>query len=142
MAAARVTDELDASVDEVWERVKEFGDLSAWAPDAKVLDVEGEGVGAIRRVQAGDAAGGIFKERCEAHDPDAHSFSYAVLESPAPIKDYVAVVKLSDLGPGRCGIEWSSEFEPVGVPEPELVQLVESTYGYFIGSLKRALSER
>jgi hypothetical protein len=142
MATARVNDELDASIDEVWERVKDFGDLSAWAPDAKVLDVQGEGVGAIRRVQAGDGSGAIFKERCEAVDPETHSFSYAVLESPIPMRDYVAVVRLSELGPKRCGIEWSSEFERVGAPAAELSQAIQAGYGYFIGSLKQTLSRR
>lgn len=142
MATARVNDELDASIDEVWELVKDFGDLSAWAPDGKVLDVEGEGIGAIRRVQSGDGSGAIFKERCEAIDPDAYSFSYAVLESPLPMRDYVAVVKLSELGPKRSGIDWSSEFEPVGAPEAELVQAIQAGYGYFIGSLKQTLSKR
>lgn len=142
MATARVNDELDASIDQVWELVKDFGDLGAWAPDGKVLDVEGEGIGAIRRVQSGDGSGAIFKERCEAIDPEAYSFSYAVLESPLPMRDYVAVVKLSELGSKRCGIEWSSEFEPVGAPEAELVQAIQAGYGYFIGSLKQALSKR
>jgi mxaD protein len=142
MATARVNDELDASIDEVWELVKDFGDLGAWAPDAEVLDVEGEGIGAIRRVQAGDGSGAIFRERCEAFDPEGYSFSYAVLESPIPMRDYVAVVKLAELGPKRCGIEWSSEFEPVGAPEAELVQAIQAGYGYFIGSIKQSLAKR
>ena len=58
------------------------------------------------------------------------------------MRDYVAVVKLSERGSKRCGIEWSSEFEPVGAPEAELVQAIQTGYGYFIGSLKQALSKR
>ena len=132
MATALVCDEFDASIETVWGLIEDFTDLSAWAPSAAVTDVQGEGVGAIRRVQLGEPGGMIFRERCEAHDPGAHRFSYAVLESPVPFKDYVAVVQLKDPGERRCGIEWSCEFEPDGVPEATLIQGVQDAYAAFI----------
>jgi hypothetical protein len=135
-------DELEAPIEVVWKLVESFEDLSAWAPDATVVEVKGEGVGAVRRVQGSDPGVGQFVERCEGVDPEKHTFSYAVIESPAPIADYVAVVKLTALGPERCGIDWSSRFEPVGLPEAQVVGMIEQTYGYFIGSLKQSLAER
>jgi len=140
MATVSVRDELEASIQTVWDLISDFGDLSAWAPTATVAEVKGKGVGAVRRVQLDAPGEMVFRERCEAHDPEAHSFSYAVLESPIPFKDYVAVVKLSDLGPGRCDIEWSSRFEPDGAPEAVLISGVEDTYAAFIAAIKRALS--
>ncbi len=141
MATVSVKDELEASIDVVWDLISDFTDISAFAPQGEITKIEGEGIGAIRRVEA-PGLGGVFRERCEGHDPEARSFSYAVLESPVPMKDYVAVVTLSDLGPGRCGIEWASRFEPEGTPESELIQGIEATYGVFIGSIKQTLSER
>jgi mxaD protein len=141
MATVLVRDELGASIQTVWDLIEDFGDLSAWAPNATVTEVKGTGVGAVRRVQLDEPGAMVFRERCEAHDPEAHSFSYAVVESPIPFKNYVSVVKLSDLGPGRCGIEWSSRFEPDGAPEEVLISGVEDTYAAFIASIKQTLSE-
>jgi hypothetical protein len=142
MSTALVRDEFEAPIETVWGLIEDFGDLSAWAPNATVTELKGEGVGAERRVEVGGPSGMVFRERCEAHDPEAYSFSYAVLESPVPFTDYLAVVKLSDLGGGRCGIEWSSRFEPDGAPEAALVQGVEDTYAAFIASIKQTLSSR
>jgi len=140
MATVSVKDEFEASVDVVWELISDFTDISAWAPQGDITQVEGEGIGAVRRVEAA-GMGGVFRERCEGHDPAARRFSYSVLESPVPMTDYVAVVTLSDLGPGRCGIEWACKFEPEGAPEADLVQGIEATYAAFIGSIKQTLSQ-
>jgi mxaD protein len=141
MATVSVKDEFEASVEVVWDLISDFTDISAWAPQGNITQVEGEGIGAVRRVEA-PGMGGVFRERCEDHDPQARRFSYSVLESPVPMKNYVAVVTLSELGPERCGIEWACTFEPVGAPEAEIVQGIEATYGVFIGSIKETLAQR
>ena len=138
METVHVREELDAPIERVWEAVRDFGDVRAWAPDAKVLGVEGEGEGAIRRVET---PGGVFVERCEAHDSEAHRFSYRILESPAPFRDYVAVVKLSPLEGGRCAIEWSCEFGAAPEAAEGLRGVVEDTYSKgFIAALAKSLA--
>ncbi len=136
MTKVKVSDDFDASIDQVWALIKDFGNLSAWAPNAKITYLEGEGIGAIRHV---DTAIGHFKERCEAHDDANYSFSYALLESSVPLKDYVATVKLKETGPRSCAIEWASVFEPVDVSEGEMIRIVEQTYAGFISAIKNAL---
>ena len=134
----RVREELEAPIERVWQAVRNFGDVRAWAPEAKVLGVEGEGEGAVRRI---DTPGGVFVERCEAHDDGGHCFSYRILESPAPFRDYVAVVKLSALGKDRCAIEWSCEFRADGPSAESLRGVVENTYRQgFIAALAKSLA--
>jgi hypothetical protein len=138
METVHVLEELDAPIDRVWEAVRDFGDVRAWAPEAKLLGVEGEGVGAIRRIET---PGGLFVERCEALEPEAHRFSYAVLECPVPFRDYVAVVQLSALDGGRCAIEWSCEFEAASEAATALREGVENTYrNGFIAALRASLA--
>jgi len=136
MAKAKVTDRFNAPIDKVWDLIKDFGDLSAWAPGGNVTKLEEEGVGMVRHVEG---EGGKFVERCEAHDDENHTFSYSLIESPAPFKDYLAKVKLNETGPDSCEIEWSSDFQPVDIAEKEIVQGVEGTYGFFIDNIKNAL---
>lgn len=140
MAHVCVREELPASRDVVWSLVRDFRDLSAWAPQGRVVSVEGDGVGAIRRV---DTDMGPFVERCEAHDEEGFSFSYAVLESAIPFRNYVAVVRLEDRGPERCGIEWSCDFDADPDQVEPLVGMIESVYrDGFIASLRKTLRER
>jgi len=138
METVHVREELDAPLEKVWLAIRDFGDIRAWAPAGKVLAVEGEGVGSVRRV---DSPGGLFVERLVGLDDAAHRFSYAVLESPAPFRDYVAFVQLTALGDERCAIEWSCEY---GI-DPEAAEAmrgaIEGTYrDGFIASLRQTLS--
>jgi hypothetical protein len=137
MANVKVTDVFDSPINKVWDLIRDFGDLSAWAPGANVTKLEGEGVGMIRHIEGGDA--GYFKELCEAHDDENHTFGYTLLESPAPVKDYHAKVKLTETGPDSCDIEWSSVFQPVDGPEEEIVKGVEDTYRFFIENIKNTI---
>ena len=126
-------------------KFKSFGFFSGRLPydctrrsEQEKLQQEGEGEGAIRRVET---PGGVFVERCEAHDSEAHRFSYRILESPAPFRDYVAVVKLSPLDGGRCAIEWSCEFGAAPDAAEGLRGVVEDTYRKgFIAALAKSLA--
>jgi hypothetical protein len=138
MARARVIEELPAPVDRVWAKIENFGDLSAWAPGATVTSVEGKGTGAVRRVES---KMGHFVERCANHDPAAKTFTYELLESPLPFRNYVAVVTLRPLEGGRTEIEWSSEFDPGPIAEADAIEQVEGTYRHlFIASLRSVVS--
>jgi hypothetical protein len=140
MAKANVTDTLDASIEKAWDLIRDFGDLSAWAPGANVTKTEGKDAGMIRHIQGGDT--GNFIEQCEAHDDKNHTFSYALLEAPGPFKDYHAKVTLAETGTDACEIEWSSVFQPVGVPDEEIVNGVEDTYRFFIENLKNTIKTK
>ena len=139
MERVHVREELEASADTVWGLLRDFGDISAWSSTGKMLQSDGEGAGAIRRVESQD---GLLVERCEAHDEEAQTFSYALIESPYPFSDYVAVVKLTPLGSDRCAIEWSSEFEPKPGLEDVLRKSIEDTYrARFIATLRDTLAK-
>jgi uncharacterized protein YndB with AHSA1/START domain len=138
MAAVAIRDELVAPVERVWACFADFGDLSAWAPGHARVPVEGRSVGAVRTVGGHD--GPPVRERLEAYDPAEHTFSYAMLESPFPFTDYVATVRLRDLGGGRTSIDWSCTFEPRGVPRDEVAHMIEGIYRMFVARLKETLA--
>ena len=139
MATAAIHDELAAPIERVWTCFADFGDLSAWAPGRSRVPVEGHGVGAVRTVGADDGSPPV-RERLERYDPARHTFSYAMLESPFPFTDYVATVRLRDVGGGRTSIEWSSTFTPRGVPAEQVVEMIEGLYGIFVARLKETLA--
>ncbi len=137
MPTVHVEEELPGKCSAVWALIRDFGDLSAWAPEAKVTKLEGDGVGCIRHVET---PMGFFVERCEAHDEGARSFSYRLLESAMPFENYVAVVKLKERDADSCLIEWSSSFECAPDQKEPLESSVETTYRKgFIRSLRAAI---
>lgn len=140
MSQACVIEELPASADKAWALMEDFGDMSAWAPGARVRSVEGTGKGAVRVV---DTDHGVYRERCEAHDPDSRSFQYSLLESPMKFEKYLAEVTFSDIDDDRCRIEWKSDFETQSLPEAEVIKLTENLYRKgFIAALRKTLESR
>jgi len=106
---------INASVDTVWDTIKNFhelswGDLVVSKVD-KVGDVVGTEVGAQRILN--DA----FHETLLSIDDVNHSFTYSIDDGPGPVaKDavdnYVGSVKLSPItDTTQTFIEWTSRFE-------------------------------
>lgn len=138
MEQVYVKERLPASAEAVWQLIRNFYDISAWASSGRILETEGDGVGAVRRVQT---PLGLAVERCEMHDEQGCQFSYALLESPWPLKNYVATVKVSSSSESQCDIEWSSQYDPP--PGMSLKDEVEKMYRHsFIKTLRNTLSAR
>ncbi len=133
---AHVREEIDQPAERVWQSIRDFGDISAWAR-AEVRRTEGTGVGMIRYV---DSADGPVVERCEAHDEAAMTFAYRLIESPWSMTDYVATVKLTESENGKTAIEWSSAFDTEGDGGERVRSGVERLYrDGFIAQLRKSV---
>jgi hypothetical protein len=139
MAEVLVTEELDIAAEKVWALVRDFGGIRKWVGDmVQGLELEGEGVGAIRTISLpGNAQ---LQEQLTAHDDEERSFSYAIIgKSPLPVDDYLATFKLVETGDNACRIEWSSTFEPKGVSDAQAKPMIEGIYTSGIAGLRKAL---
>ena len=135
MAHMNVEEEIAASAEAVWKLLSDFGGLKAWATMVESCELDGEGVGAVRTLSMG---GMMLKERLERLDEAAKSFSYSIVEGPIPANNYLATVSVSEIGQGRSRIIFSTDFEPVGVPEADLVQLFEGVYSDMAKGVQKA----
>jgi hypothetical protein len=106
--------DLTAPVERVWAHVSRFDDAS-WVKGTKHCSVEGTGVGTIRTITTADGA--RIREKLLSHDEAQHRFSYAIVEAPMPIQNYVSLVEVHADGAGSR-ITWSCTFEaPEGMAE-------------------------
>ena len=131
---------LSPSAEIAWTYLEDFGDMSAWSPDSKVIKSEGDGAGAVRTAESAD---GLYIERCESFSPESYSFQYSLVESPHPYESYLGTVTLIPVDEGRCKIEWKSDFEITGVKKEHVVKALVDTYrDYFIAHLRSTLENR
>lgn len=114
MARVYVSSVIAAPASKVWERVRDFNSLPRWHPriaDSQIENGEpSDKVGCIRnfRLQNGDQ---IREQLLALSDYDTFC-TYAILESPMPIENYVATLRLTPISDGdRCFVEWSAEFD-------------------------------
>lgn len=124
MARVFTSTVVNAPASRVWERVRDFNALPRWHPlirDSRIEDaLPADKVGCIRNfnLQNGD---NIREQLLGLSDYDMFC-TYSILESPMPLEDYIATLRLTPVTEGdRCFIEWSAEFSCDPTNENDLV---------------------
>ena len=124
MARVYTSSVIGASAGRVWDRVRDFNGLPRWHPrirDSRIEDaLPSDKVGCIRNfnLQNGD---NIREQLLGLSDYDMFC-TYSILESPMPLTDYVATLRLTPITDGdRCFAEWSAEFSCEPEVEEDLV---------------------
>ena len=109
-----VSSVISAPAARVWGRVRDFNGMPRWHPrirDSRIENGEpSDRVGCVRdfSLQNGDR---IREKLLGLSDYDLFC-TYAILESPMPLTDYVATLRLTPITDGnRTFAEWTAEFE-------------------------------
>ncbi len=127
MAKIYCSNVINVTVDRVWAQIRDFNGLAAWHPLIAESTIEqGEPpdkVGCVRNMKLKD--GGIIRERLLALSDYDYSCTYAIVESPMGVDNYVATLKLIPVTDGeRTFGEWSAEFDCAPDREAELVRSI------------------
>lgn len=139
MSEVKVSERVAAPAAKVWEIVRDFGGVAKWGgPALQSCTVEGEGIGAVRRI--GLPGGLSLAERLEAFDDAGRSLSYAIVEkSPIPVRGYLSTIRIVEDGPQACRVDWSSTFEPDGTGEEQAQAMIRGVYTGGIAGIRKAL---
>ncbi len=127
MARVYVSSVIDAPASRVWERIRDFNGLPRWHPairDSRIENGEpADRVGCVRdfHLQNGDR---IREKLLGLSDYDMFC-TYAILESPMPLENYVATLRLTPVTDGdRTFVEWTAEFDCAPEVENDLVAAI------------------
>ncbi len=114
MPRVYISSVIDAPAAKVWERVRDFNGLPRWHPrirDSRIENGEpADRVGCIRdfHLQNGDR----IREKLLGLSDYDYFCTYSILESPMPLTDYVATLRLTPVTDGdRTFAEWTAEFD-------------------------------
>jgi hypothetical protein len=115
MIKVYVSTVLDSPADVVWGIVRDFNALPKWTPfvaDSRIEQNQpADRVGCIRNFRLKD--GGVIREQLLSLSDYEFECSYAILESPMGVTNYVATLKLTPVTDGnKTFAEWSAEFDP------------------------------
>lgn len=115
---------IDAPPAKVWEKVRDFNALPRWHPrirDSRIENGEpSDRVGCVRdfHLQNGDR----IREKLLALSDFDLFCTYSILESPMPLTDYVATLRLTPITDGnRTFAEWTAEFDCADADAEDLV---------------------
>lgn len=118
---------LKAPVDAVWDVLRDFNGHDRWHPAVATSQMErGESsdrVGAVRRFKLQD--GSELREQLLTMSDLEQSFSYCLLDTPIPLFNYVAHVRLFPVTDEDWTMwEWESRFDTPKGRDRELAELV------------------
>lgn len=132
---------INAPTQVVWDYIRDFNALPKWHPGIAKSELEGQhGVGVVRHFfLVGD---GELREKLLALSDQKFSCSYTILESPMPLKNYLATMKLYPVTSTQdTFMEWYAFFDMTDMSaEQETEMIVHQVFASGIASLKKHFS--
>jgi len=130
MAKVERTASLNASADTVWNVIGDFADLG-WYPGNRGTKTEMVD-GKLQRIVP--LPGGAELREQQEQGGGAHSYTYSIASGPMPVSDYLATLAVAPEGDG-CVVTWSATFEPAGLPEDKVVDIIAGVFDAGLKSL-------
>jgi Polyketide cyclase / dehydrase and lipid transport len=136
---------IDAPTDRVWAVLRDFNGHDRWHPAVATSAIEraqsSDRIGCVRRFRLGD--GSELREQLLALSDLEQSFSYCLLDTPIPLFNYVAHVRLLPVTDGdRTFWRWESRFTTPAGEEKRLTEMVgEEIYQAGFDAIREHLRE-
>lgn len=119
----------------VWAVVGDFCAIKNWHPAVAECEQIAEGTDTFRILTLKD--GGKIKEKLT--DKGATSYSYEIVESPLPVKNYKATLSIGeDDEPERIEILWVSAFDANGASDDDAAKLIGGIFEDGVKAIKKA----
>jgi uncharacterized protein YndB with AHSA1/START domain len=114
MAEVTVSSVIDAPVEKVWARIRDFNGLPNWHPRMVESHIEDglapDKIGAVRNFTL--VSGAKIRERLVDFSDGNFLCSYSMVETPQPITNHKATLKLTRVTDGnRTFAQWSAKFD-------------------------------
>src|SRR3989338_3433969 len=102
MTKIAMSTDLNVSADDAWKLIGNFNALPDWHPLVEKSELTKKGQ--ERRLSL--VGGGTIIERLENIDAKTRTYTYSIIDSPLPVRNYKATLKVSGSGE-NCKVEWS-----------------------------------
>ena len=143
MAKVYVSGIINLPVETVWAYARDFNGHHEWHPIIAESHIEegkvADQIGAIRNFKLAD--GGHLRESLLSLSDLDRSFTYDILVSPLPLKNYIATFTCKPVTEGnKTFVEWTATFDTLPEHEADLQERVgRNTFAAGIAALAKKL---
>jgi Polyketide cyclase / dehydrase and lipid transport len=119
----------------VWTLASDFCSIKDWHPAVAKCEQSKEGSDTFRTLTLKD--GGVIKEKLTGSDDT--SYSYEIIESPLPVKNYSAKlwVEEDERDPNRTVIHWDASFDANGKSDEEAKKIISDIFTAGLKGIKQ-----
>lgn len=135
MAQVTVSKEYNVNPEALWGKVKAFNNMDKYLPSMITsCAVTGSGEGASR--VCGTENGNIL-ETLQSLDEKNMTLEYSIDNdnAPLPVANYKGKASIEKLGNDKAKFTWSATFDAKGMPEAEVVSMLEGAFGGMIDNI-------
>ena len=119
---------------QIWELARDFCAIKAWHPLVADCKQTNEGDTVLRTLTAKNGA--TIKEKLV--ESDDRSYSYEIIESPLPVKNYHAKLWVEESDrPNRTVIHWDAEFDANGASDDEAKKRINDILAAGLKGIKK-----
>ena len=139
----RVSADLAAPADTIWQLLADFGNIQRWWPDDGAIciqdvQIEGQGIGMIRHIQNRGARHRV-SERLDFLDPATRTLVLSIVGTrPAGITAYIAEGHVVELDETRCRMYYRVLVTTAPGREDRTRDALEKTYETMFAGLQAA----
>ena len=124
--------------EELWAVVGDFCAIKDWHPGIVECEEFEEDGDTYRTLTLGD--GGKIKEKLTGKDDT--SYSYEIIESPFPVKNYSSTLEVDEEDEeDRLEIEWEAEFDADGVEDEKAEEIIKGIFKAGVSAIKKKAIE-
>jgi mxaD protein len=141
------TVDVKASIQDVWDAVKDFDSLQKWHPifGNDQLKSGGNGqVGSVRTLTVKE--GPSFDEELTAYDDVDRRYTYRIIDpSPLPVKEYVSTLQVLEGRRGYNTVVWRGSYRNNSegkMKDEEVLGFIDGVYRAGLDQLKYLLESR
>ncbi len=121
---------IDSTPATVWKLVGNFNALDVWHPAIAKSELNGVGTktGTRRLLTLAENKDTII-EQLTSYTPAKTTYSYTIVKSPFPVKNYAATISLTATAEGKTVMKWESTFDvPEGTDSGHSTRVIEGVY--------------
>lgn len=114
MATVSISSVIDAPIEKVWARIRDFNGLPGWHPRMVESQIEdgkaATDIGCVRNFKL--VSGASVREKLIAFSDDDHLVTYSIVGHPMPITNHTSTLKLDRVTDGdRTYAVWTATFD-------------------------------
>ena len=130
MAHVEMSTVVHADANTLWDEIGAFERVGAWHPLLDRVEVEG------RRRIAYDKNGIRHVETLQESYSRKRRYRYTIDESPMPIRNYTAELRVDDNQDGTSTVRWSGDFDVADQERDKTVAIIETFFKAGLTSLR------